>query len=201
MKPTIYAPHKAIGAGMGFLILAGTGPVTASSAADQKSPTPVQHHQMVASFKINTEPETAVDNLHDSALPRTPAIFATGLSKGYVSPKRATSNLPPASFRYSNQSSTTAANSDRHQPRSSSNGSFDWIWLSGLLGFSGFIIWRFLTNLSSGRGNRKSSDNSFDFGSHDSGSDSSSYSDYGNYGDSGDFGGGGSDGSGDGGDW
>ncbi|KAI9135438.1 hypothetical protein ON05_003890 [Acaryochloris sp. CCMEE 5410] len=135
--------------------------------------------------------------VYDSALTPTSKISAKGLAQRTVIPRTPT---PPLSYLPFDQSVAVASNSPRRQPRSSTNRSFDWVWMIIFVSFSGFIVWRFLTHTSSD--NRRSNDSSwFDLFNHDSSSDSNTHSDYGNYSDSSDFGGGSSDGGGDGGDW
>lgn len=135
--------------------------------------------------------------VYNSTLTPTSKISATGLDQPTVIPRTPTS---PLSYLPIDRSMAVASNSPRRQPRSSTHRSFDWLWMIIFVSFSGFIVWRFLANTSSG--NRRSNDSSwFDLFSHDSSSDSSTHSDYGNYSDSSDFGGGSSDGGGNGGDW
>lgn len=177
--------------GVGIVVAIAAVPLCASASVHQGVPTPHQSHPVLETKRDNTPTNGIV---YDSALTPTSAVLATGLSQRNISQK-----TPPFPNSHFHQSMAVASNSNRRQPRSSNQDPTDWIWRIGILGFSGFVLWRFLTHLSSG--NQQSSNNWFDFGNHDSSSDSSSHSDYGNYSDSSDFGGGSSDGGGDGGDW
>lgn len=189
MKSIQYISYKVMGIGIGVVI--AVVPLYASASVHQGISMPLQLDLVLARKGDNSPP---IGIVYDSALISTSAILATGLSQRNVSQK----THPFSNFHFG-QSIVVASNSERRQPRSSSQPSSGWIWLIGVLGFSGFVLWRFLGNLSSG--NQRSSNNWFDFGSHDSSGDSSSPSDYGNYSDSSDFGDGSSDGGGGGGDW
>lgn len=175
--------------GVGIVVAIAAVPLCASTSVHQGVSTPLQSHPGLETTRDNTPTN---DIVYDSALTPASAILTTGLSQRNVFQK-----TPPVSNIHFHPSSALASN--QRQPRSTNQDSSNWMWLIGILGFSGFVLWRFLTNLSSG--NQQSSNNWFDFGSHDSSSESSSHNDYGNYSDSSDFGGGSSDGGGDGGDW
>lgn len=171
--------HTLIGTGI-VVAIAGC-PAVALAASHQTVPTPLPH-LIVPPSERQTGDQTVISQIDPSPL-STPRRLAPSTSTRHVSSR----NIDP--------SMTIASSSNRRQPRSSNHAAFDWMWMIVFLSFSGFIVWRFLTQTSSDH--QRSSDNSwFDFGSHDSDADSSSYSDYGNYSDSSDFGGGG-----DGGDW
>ncbi|WP_299415098.1 hypothetical protein [Acaryochloris sp. IP29b_bin.148] len=187
MKSTI---HTMVSTGIVAAIAAA--PFAATATIHPEVPSPLQLDPVAEAVQ-----KADVAMVYDSALTPTFKISATGLAQPTVIPRTPT---PPLSYLPFERSMAVTSNSSRGQPRSSTNRSFDWMWMIIFVSFSGFIVWRFLTHTSSG--NQRSNDSSwFDFFSHDSSSDSSTHSDYGNYSDSSDFGGGSSDRGGDGGDW